>query len=121
MATYCRRESALRSAHQLHAHRDALRRNDVAALAIGVHQQRDMRGTVRIVFEPLDLRADAVLVALEVDQAIGLLMAAASMPNRDVARVITARSANLRLGQRRQRLAFVQVRADDLDQPAPAG
>ena len=40
--------------HQLVARVDATRRDDVAALAIAILQQRDVRGAVRVVFEPLD-------------------------------------------------------------------
>ena len=38
------------------ADREALRRQDVGQLAVGVVDQRDEGGAVRIVFEPLDLR-----------------------------------------------------------------
>src|SRR6185369_14749697 len=48
--------------------------DDVATLAIGVNHQRDVRGTVRIVFQTFDLTRNAVLVALEIDNAIGLLV-----------------------------------------------
>src|SRR4029079_14567376 len=40
----------------------ALGRDDVAALAVDVAQQRDVPGTVRIVFDPLHARRDAFLV-----------------------------------------------------------
>src|SRR5512137_813734 len=72
-------------AHQLRADRQALGRDDVAALAVGVAQQRDVRRPVRVVLQALDLGGDAVLVALEVDDAIGLLVAAALVPHRDAA------------------------------------
>jgi hypothetical protein len=39
---------------QRRAHRNAARREDVAALAIGVAQQRDVRAAVRVVFDALD-------------------------------------------------------------------
>src|SRR5262249_45472564 len=58
---------------ELVAHADALRRDDVAALAVDVAQQRDVRGAVRIVFQTLDAAGDAFLVALEIDDAIVLL------------------------------------------------
>src|SRR4029079_8945992 len=56
------------SRHQLHADRDTARRDDVAPLAIRIQQERDVGAAVRIVFEALDRRRDAVLVALEVDE-----------------------------------------------------
>src|SRR5688572_24653513 len=40
----------------------ALRREDVAAIAIRVQHEREVGRAVRIVFEPLDLARDAVLV-----------------------------------------------------------
>ena len=48
----------------------ALGGEDVAALAIGILDQRDVAGAVRIVLETLDHALDAVLVALEVDDAV---------------------------------------------------
>ena len=62
---------------------DALGRDDVAALAIGVAKQRDVRGAVRIVLDALDPAGDAFLVALEVDDAIVLLVTAATMAHGD--------------------------------------
>ena len=80
-----------------------------------------MRAAVRIVFEALDLRGDAVLVALEVDDPIVLLVAAALVPHRDVAVVVATRAALLALGERIHRTALVQVRMDDLDHRPAAG
>ena len=51
-----RLDRRLGSRHQLRADRDALRRDHVAALAVGVEQQREVRAAVRVVLEPLDLR-----------------------------------------------------------------
>ena len=79
------------AAHQLRAGRHAAGRDDVAALAVRVAQQREMRAAVRVVFEPLDLRGDAVLVAAEIDHAIVLLVSAALVPRRDMAVVVAAR------------------------------
>ena len=64
------------------ADRQALRRQDVGQLAVGVVDQRDEGGAVRIIFEPLDLRRRIELAALEVDDAIGLLVAAAAEARR---------------------------------------
>src|SRR3546814_2172782 len=50
----------------------ALGRDDVATLAIDVAQQRNVRGAVGIVFDPLHARRDAFLVALEVDDSVML-------------------------------------------------
>src|SRR5262249_9791828 len=94
------------------------RRDDVAALAIGVQEQREAGAAVRVVLEPLDLRRNAVLVALEVDDPVVVLVAAALVAHRDVAVVVTARSALLALDERSDRPALVQVRIDDLDERA---
>ena len=72
------------------ADRHALGRDDVAALAVGVAEQRDVGAAVRVVLEPLDLGRNAVLVALEVDQAVVLLVAAALMARGDAAVVVAA-------------------------------
>src|ERR1700722_12168034 len=47
---------------------DALGREDVAALAVRVLDECEVRGAVRIVLEPLDDARNAVLAALEVAQ-----------------------------------------------------
>src|SRR5205809_6338037 len=81
--------------HQLGTRGDAARRDDVATLAIGVQQQSDVRAAVRVIFEPLDLRRDTVLVAPEIDDTIMLLMAAAFVARRDVAVVVAPRATLL--------------------------
>jgi hypothetical protein len=75
-----RLDAGLAARLQLLAHRHAARRDDVAALAVGVAQQREVRAAVRVVLEPLDLRRDAVLVAAEVDDPVVVLVPAALVP-----------------------------------------
>src|SRR5262249_45789878 len=96
--------------HQLVADIHALRRDDVAALAVDVAQQRDVRRAVRVVLDALDAAGDAFLVALEIDDAIVLLRAAALVPRRDAAVVVTAAGLALRFDQRGVRSALVQPR-----------
>ena len=60
------------------ADRQALRRQDVGLLAVLVPDQRDERGAVGIVLDPLDRRRDVELAALEVDDAIASLVTAAA-------------------------------------------
>src|SRR5215471_9587127 len=63
-----------------------LRAEDVALLAVGVVQQRDARGAVRVVLHVRDLGGHAVLVrAAEVDQPVGALVTAALVPGGDPA------------------------------------
>src|SRR5690606_16875184 len=115
-----RADRRFRTVHQLRADLDAARREDVAALAIGVAQQRQVCGAVRVVLEALDLRRNAVLVATEVDDAVVRLVPAAAMTRGDAAEVVAARAALLALGEPIDRTALVKVRVDDLHHRAPA-
>src|SRR3546814_3149599 len=69
---------------------------------------------VGVVFDPLDARRDAFLVALEVDQAIVLLVTAANMTGGDPAVMVAATGVGLALDQRRMRAALVQIRGDQI-------
>ena len=51
---------------------------DVSLLAVDVVQQGDAGRAIRIVLDRIDLGRDAVLVALEVDQPVPPLVAAAA-------------------------------------------
>src|SRR6185312_9752030 len=68
--------------------------DDVALLAVGVVQQADARGAVRIVLDRHDLRGDAELLALEVDVAVGALVAAALVADHHGAGVVAAAGAD---------------------------
>src|SRR5690606_15186783 len=83
------------------------------ALAVGIAQQRDVRGAIRIVLDPLDPGRNAFLVTLEVDNPVVLLVTAAAMPGRDATGVVAATALRLRLHQGRVRRALVQFVADD--------
>src|SRR6185312_1946814 len=74
------------------AHFEAFRRDDVALLAIGIFEQRDAGRAVGIVFDRSNLRRYAEFVALEIDHAVALLVAAADEARGDAAgRVAAAR------------------------------
>src|SRR4051812_1474927 len=76
-----------------------LRRHDVALLAVGVVQQCDPSGAVRVVLDVRDLGRHAVLVdPLEVDQPVLPLVATALVPRGDAAVDV----ATTLLGQRDQ-------------------
>src|SRR6185295_4980129 len=77
-----------------------VRSEDVALLAIGVVQQGDAGGAVRIVFDRRHLRRDAVLVALEVDGAVLLLVTAADEAGADATRRAAPAGLHLPLRQR---------------------
>src|SRR5204862_2974615 len=55
------------SREDLIADTQVVRRDDVALLAVSVHQERETRGAVRVVLDRDHARGHAVLVALEVD------------------------------------------------------
>ncbi len=81
------------------AHVQAGRRQDVALVAVGVVEQSDPRGAVRVVLDRGDLRGDVALVAAEVDLAVALLVAAAAVVAGDLAAVVAAARARLALGE----------------------
>ena len=61
---------SVRTGHNLHAHGQAHRLQNVALLAVRIVQQRDARRAVRIVLDRRNFGRDAGLVALEIDDAI---------------------------------------------------
>src|SRR5690606_12784529 len=99
----------------------ALGRDDIAALTVHVAQQRDVRGAVGIVLEPLDARGNAFLVALEVDDAVVLLVATAHVAGGDATVVVAATGLALRLEQRRIRRTLVELGRDHADRGAATG
>jgi hypothetical protein len=93
----------------------ALGGENVAALAIGVLDQRDVAGAVRIVLETFNHALDAVLVALEIDEPVLVVRAAALMARGDAAHVVATGMARLLDDQRLVRAALPQVRLVELD------
>src|SRR5690606_7470019 len=73
------------------AHLETLRRDDVALLAVDVVDERDVRRPVRVVFDRGNFAGNAVLVALEIDDAVFAFMPAALVAGRDFALVVAAR------------------------------
>src|SRR4029453_19047912 len=102
--------------HDLVARLEALRRQDVGELAVGVLDQGDEGRPVGIVLQALDGRGDIELAALEVDQAQALLVTAAHVVAGDTAVVFGAAGLLLAARQRLDRLALPQARAVDDDQ-----
>src|SRR5712692_383850 len=111
----------LRPRHELRAGREALGRDDITAFAVGVAKQGEVRAPVGIVFEPLDLGRDAVLVAAKIDDAVMLFVAATLVAHRDVAVDIATGLLRLLLHQAMVGRALVQVGIDQLDELPPAG
>src|SRR6185437_1424521 len=99
----------------------ALRRQDIGLFAIGVADERDEGGAVRIVLQTLDRARDVKLAALEVDDAVQLLGAAAAEADSDTARSAAAARLRQAFDQRLFRLALVQLRAVHQNELAAAG
>src|SRR5690606_6533097 len=66
--------------------------NNVTTLTIGILEQRDVGGTVRIILQTLNNGLDAVFVTFEVDQPVMLLVATAFVTGRNTARIVAATS-----------------------------
>src|SRR5579864_625695 len=103
----------LRPAHNLLPHLQPFWLNDVALLAIGIRQQRDARRAVGIVLNGRYCGRNPSLVALEIDDAQLALVSAATVPDRDIARVTASAGALLRLDQRFVRMLAGDVVIDD--------
>ena len=101
-----RLDVGLGAAHDHVAHAQALRVQDVALLAVHVVEKRDARAAVRVVLDGGNLGGHAVLVALEVDDAVAALVAAALMARGDAAVVVASRL--LRLGRKQRLLRLVR-------------
>ena len=99
----------------------ALRRKNIAQLAIIIFYQSNVRRPVRIVLQPLDLALDIALVALPIDDAITFFMPAATETRSDTSGVVTAARALLALGQGFLRLTLPQLAAIRQDQRPVAG
>ncbi len=103
----------LKPGDHLVADREALRGDDVGLLAVSVLDQCDEARPVGVVFQPLDLAGDVELAALEVDDAVRLLVTAAAETHGDAASVVAAALLGLADGQRLDRLAPVETAAID--------
>src|SRR5690349_22278251 len=95
-----RQNVRLSAAHDRLADFQTSRRDDVTLLAVLVSNQRDVRGTIRIVFDLRDASGYAVFVALEVDNPVKPLVTAATTSHRDTTIVVASRNTLLRLEQR---------------------
>src|SRR5258705_236582 len=69
---------------------------DVALVAIGVVQERDVGAAVGVVLNGFDLGRHAIFIATEIDLAVLLFMPAAAMPDGIFAMVVTSTGALLR-------------------------
>ena len=69
-------------------------------LTVGIDDQRDTRGTIRVVFDRFYSRGNAVLGTLEVHVTVHLLVTAADVANRHLARIVATAGALLDAQQR---------------------
>ena len=97
---------------------EPLRGKDVGKLAIVIADQGDEGGTVGVVLEALDRRRNVELAALEVDQAIAALVAAATVAHGHPPQVVAPARTVLAFGQGLDRLALPQFRTVDQHQLA---
>src|SRR6266404_2817493 len=72
------------------------RMQNVALVAIGVVQQRDVGAAVRVVFNGFDLGRHTVFIAAEINLAVLLLVAATAVPYGNFALVVTSARALFR-------------------------
>jgi hypothetical protein len=89
-----------RTRHHRVANFEIVGRDDVALGAVDIMDQRDARGAVRVVLDRDDLGRHAVLLALEVDGAIELLVAAAFAARGQTTHVVATTGLAERLEQR---------------------
>ena len=104
------------------ARREALRREDVGVAAVLVADQRDVGRAVGIVLDPLHAgRVAEPPAPLEVDDAVGPLVAAAAEAHGDPAGVVAPALLRQAFRQRLDRLALVEALAVDDHELPEAG
>src|SRR5690625_2387197 len=69
------------------------RRNDIAAFAIGITYQRNVRGAVGIVFQPLNPCGDIIFMTAEINNTIVFSMTAPPVTDGNTTVVVTTRAA----------------------------
>src|SRR5690606_10567726 len=90
-------------------------RNNVTALTILVADKGNVRSAVGVVLQTLNLANDAILVTLEIDDAIVLFVPTTHMTGSDTTGAVAPTGLALLLQQRRIGRTFVKVRIDDTD------
>src|SRR5439155_1404102 len=83
--------------------------NDVALLAIGIVQQRQVRAAIRVVLDGRHFRGHADFVATEVHLAVLFLVPAAAVPDHHFTLVVAPARTLFRLEQRLLRLLLGDV------------
>ena len=86
--------------NHFHSLLQSVRGDDVAFLTISINEKSNTGRAVRIVLDRVNDRRNSVLVATEVDQTIGTLVAAAAMTAGDDALIVAATGTTLRFKKR---------------------
>ena len=111
----------LKVGDEIVAGRQALRRQDVGQLAVGVLDEGDEGGAIGIVLQALDLAGHAPFPALEVDDAVEALGPAAAETHGDAAAAAAAAGLVQTLDQALLGTPLVQLLTVDEDQAAAGG
>lgn len=98
--------------HVAHVQTDG--RQDIALCAVRIEEKGDVRASVRIVLDGLDRRGHAVFISLEIDDAVLSSVAAADVPDGDLALRVSAAALSLIFEQRALglRRRYLVIRAD---------
>ena len=114
-----RLDRCIDSARHLCANRNSLGRNDVTALTVRVAQKRQVRATVGVILDALDLRDHSVFRPLEIDDAVVVLVSTTLVTGRDVSLAIATGVRLLLLGQRGNGPALPEMLVNNLDDTPP--
>ena len=109
------------SGHDGVADCEPLRCQNIGLLTVRILDESDVSSTIGVIFEPLDGSGDIKLVALEIDQPIGPLVAATLAPRRDPAEIAAPARLDQAFGQKLDRGALPQMVAIDQHHMALAG
>src|SRR5690554_248158 len=87
---------SFRTAHELGAHFQSFRSDDIALFAIHIVQERNAGCAIRIIFNACHFGRNPDLITLEINDAIVLTMSATTMTASDAATIVA--SAGLGFG-----------------------
>ena len=93
---------------------------NITTLTVQVLDQRNVRGTVRIVFQTLNNAYHTIFVTTEVNQTVFLLVTTTFMTGSNATIVVTTTVFALGFQQRRVGSTFMQIFVDHLDYKAAA-
>src|SRR5690625_709237 len=103
------------------ADRKPLRRQDIGLLAIIIADERDERGPVRVIFQPLDRRWNVEFPPAEIDDAVEPLYPTAAPAHRDPSGIVPSGLLRQPLGEALDGTTLPELRTVDQNQPTLAG